>query len=92
MSLNLGYDLDEALKREGVQRDVLKKLRDAGIAEMPDSVTDHQLLLFYQACDKDFDDTIRTIVKYYMHKKNATEHFAARDPVSPHIQQCLKNQ
>lgn len=92
MTLQLGFDLAKALERENVEKTVLDKLRTSNIPKMPNSVTDQQLLLFYCACEKNFDDTTACIKNYYDHKTKAPEHFARRDPDSQKIQQCLQNQ
>lgn len=92
MSVNLGYNIEDALKREDISRQVLDDLRSANVANMPDNLTDRQILLFYMACDKNFDTAKNCIAKYYSHKLGATEHFTNRDPQSSQIQQCLKNQ
>ncbi|XP_063695585.1 alpha-tocopherol transfer protein-like [Culicoides brevitarsis] len=92
MSLQMEFDLNEALKREEVEQDVLDKLRKSDIPSMPDSITDQLLLLFYCACEKDFEVTKQVIKNYYEHKPNALEHFSKRDPDSAKIKQCLQNQ
>lgn len=91
-SLSLGFDLDEALKREDILPNVLSELRKAKISGMPESVTDQQLVLFYSACEKDFDNTKECIKNYFEHKRSSPEHFANRDPSSDKINQCLNNQ
>lgn len=91
-SLNLGFDLEEALKRTKISSNVLSELRKAKIPGMPESITDQQLLLFYDACQKDFEETKETIQNYYEHKRSSPEHFVNRDPASDKIKQCLDNQ
>lgn len=92
MSFTLGFDLDEALKREEIEQSVLDKLRHSDIPGMPDSISDHQLLLFYRACQREFDDTRNVIKEYYEHKRTTPEHFTDRNPLSAEVQQCLDNQ
>lgn len=92
MTLRLGFDLDEALKREEIEQTVLKNLRSSDIPGMPNSISDHQLLLFYRACQRDFKNTRTVIEAYYEHKKCTPEHFSDRNPLSAEVQQCLDNQ
>lgn len=50
-----------------------------------------QLLLFLDSCGG-VEEGAKVAKKYYQIKKNSPEHFSNRDPESPNIQQCLKNQ
>lgn len=92
MSLKFDFDLNTALKRENISMRTLCDLRESQPKGMPDSITDHQLLLFYSACDKDFDNARDTIQNYYKYKRNVSSFFADRDPSSDRVQQCLNNQ
>lgn len=92
MSLQMEFDLNDALKRENVEKTTLENLRKSKIPGMPESITDQHLLLFYCACEKDFNVTKQVIQNYFQHKPNALEHFSGRDPDSPKIKQCLQNQ
>lgn len=92
MSLQMEFDLNDALKRENVDKSILDNLRKSDIRCMPESVTDQHLLLFYCACEKDFNVTKQVIQNYFEHKPTALEHFSHRDPDSPKIKQCLQNQ
>lgn len=91
-TLALGFDLEEALQREDVAPNILTELRKAKISGMPENITDQQLLLFYCACQKNFENTKSTIEKYFEHKRNTPEHFSNRDPTSDKLQQCFNNQ
>lgn len=88
----LGFDLNEALKRENFSPNILTELRKAKISGMPENITDQQLVLFYGACEKNFEETKETIHNYFAHKRNTPEHFSNRDPASEKIKQCLNNQ
>lgn len=92
MSLKFDFDFEDALKREGIEKSDLTKLRDANIEGMPKIITDHQLLLFYSACNQELDETKATIESYYMHKRTVPEFFSKRDPTSEYVTHCLKNQ
>lgn len=92
MSFKLGFDLNEALKREQIEQKVLDNLRNSDIPGMPNCISDHQLLLFFRACKRDFNTTRTVIEAYYDHKKTTPEHFNDRNPLSKEVQQCLDNQ
>lgn len=92
MTLKLGYDINEALKREEIEQSVLDNLRNSNIPGMPRSISDHQLLLFFRACKREFDTTRTVIEAYYEHKRSTPEHFSDRNPLSDEVQQCLDNQ
>lgn len=92
MSLQMEFDLYDAMKRENVEQTILDNLRSADVPMMPKSITDQHLLLFYCACEKDFDVTKQVIQRYYEHKPGALEHSSRRDPDSPKLKQCLQNQ
>uniref|UniRef100_A0A336JZM6 CSON006029 protein n=1 Tax=Culicoides sonorensis TaxID=179676 RepID=A0A336JZM6_CULSO len=92
MSLKFGFDLNEALKREEVEYSVLVNLRNSDIPGMPTCITDHQLLMFFRACRRDFEVTRTVIQAYYEHKRSTPEFFSNRNPLAEEIQQCLDNQ
>lgn len=92
MSVQMKYDYKEALERENVQQTIIDDLRNSNISGLPNSITDQQLLLFYRACEYDFEETRNVIKNYYEHKRKTLEHFANRYPEAPEIQQCLENQ
>uniref|UniRef100_A0A336M194 CSON010066 protein n=1 Tax=Culicoides sonorensis TaxID=179676 RepID=A0A336M194_CULSO len=80
-----------ALKRENVSLRTLSQLRESNPEGMPKCITDHQLLLFYCACNHDMDATQNTIKNYYKHKKDVPIFFHNRDPSCNFIQNCLDN-
>ena len=92
MSHELGYDLEEALKREGLCRNDLKALRKPHIQGAPHNITDKLLALFLNACDKDIEETRKVIRLYYEARRNAPEQFSNRDVFSPQIRHCFANQ
>lgn len=92
MSLKFDFDLNGALNRENISKRILYDLRESQPKGMPDSITDHQLLLFYSACDQDFEKTRDAIQSCYKYKRNVSSFFSNRDPSSEIIQQCLNNQ
>lgn len=92
MPLHFDFDLNTALERENVSKRKLCDLRESQPKGMPDSITDHQLLLFYSACDKDFEQTRDAILNYYKYKRNVPSFFSDCDPTSESVQQCLNNQ
>ncbi|ETN60609.1 phosphatidylinositol transfer protein [Anopheles darlingi] len=92
MEHDLGYNLEEALEREGLSREDLKALRNPPIEGVPSSITDKQLACFLDACDKNIDETRKVLKIYYDARKNAPELFNNRDPLSAPVQQCFQNQ
>lgn len=90
-SLELGYDLDAAIKRQNISVDDLKRLREETVGIAPRTITDKQLALFLDSCGS-VEYARKVIDTYYTVRKNCPEHFAGRDPNSPEIQQCLDNQ
>lgn len=88
----MGYDLEEALEREGLSREDLKALRNPPIEGVPTTITDKQLACFLDACDKNIDETRKVLKIYYDIRKTSPELFSNRDPISAPIQQCLQNQ
>lgn len=90
--MDLAFDLDEALARENLSIKDIRSLRDPSIPGTPSGITDKQLALFLNACDKDIEYTRKVIECYYEARKNAPELFDDRDPTSPKVQQCLKAQ
>ncbi|XP_058116319.1 alpha-tocopherol transfer protein-like [Anopheles ziemanni] len=92
MEHDMGYDLEDALKREGLSREDLKALRNPPIEGVPTTITDKQLACFLDACDKNIDETRKVLKIYYDIRKTSPELFSNRDPLSAPIQQCLQNQ
>ncbi|XP_055544981.1 alpha-tocopherol transfer protein-like isoform X2 [Wyeomyia smithii] len=92
MPFDLGYDLDEALKREEICRDDFKALRNPPIEGAPTDMTDKQLACFLNACNKNIDQTRKVIKIYYAARRDAPELFNDTDPLSPKIRQCFENQ
>ncbi|KFB43516.1 AGAP003733-PA-like protein [Anopheles sinensis] len=92
MEHDMGYDLEEALEREGLSREDLKALRNPPIEGVPTTITDKQLACFLDACDKNIDETRKVLKIYYDIRKTSPELFSNRDPLSAPIQQCLQNQ
>lgn len=90
--MDLAFDLNEALGREDLSIKDIRSLRDPSIPGTPNDITDKQLALFLNACNKDVEYTRKVIESYYEAKRNAPELFDNRDPTSPKIQQCLKAQ
>lgn len=90
--MDLAYDLDEALIREGVSKDDLQMLRDAQIPGVPSDITDKQLLLFLNAYNKDQEKSREVIEAYYKARKNGPEFFSVRDAQSDEIKQCFEAQ
>lgn len=88
----LGYDLQEALKREGIKETDLKLLREPAIPSCPQTVTDKQLALFFEACNKDVLITRKVIQKFFECRKTSPEFFNNRDPESADIQHSFENQ
>lgn len=89
MDYELGYDLDEALKRECISISDLKALRTPPVDGVPLNVTDKQLLLFYNGCNKDVEFSRKVMKIYYDSRRNTPEHFSSRDPKSDKLQQCF---
>lgn len=87
--MDLSYDLNEALAREGLSLDDINRLREELPAGTPKDITDKQLVLFLNACDNDLDYTRKVIKDNYAARKNAPEFFNDRDPTSPQVQQAL---
>lgn len=90
--MDLAYNLEAALERENLSLKDLENLRNPAIPGVPANITDKQLLLFLNACDKNLDYTRKVIEDYYAARKNGPELFDNRDPTSPKIQQCLSSQ
>lgn len=90
-SLELGYDLEAAIRRQSISVDELRRLRDETVGIAPAGITDKQLALFLDSCGS-VDYARKVIDTYYTVRKSCPEHFAARDPNLPEIQQCLDNQ
>lgn len=90
--MDLAFDLDEALAREDLSLKDIKSLRDPPVPGVPTDVTDKQLALFLNACDKDVEYTRRVMETHYLARKNSPEFFKERDPELPKIQQCLSAQ
>lgn len=92
MDHDFGYDLEEAIKREGLSRTDLKALRAPPIDGAPLDIPDRLLACFLSACNKDVAETRKVIKIYYSDRREAPELFDNRDPLSPKIQQCFQNQ
>ena len=90
--MDLAYDLKEAMEREGLSYEDISKLREPPIPGVPLTITDKQLALFLNACDKDIPYTRKVIELYYEARKNGPEFFDNRNPTNPKIQQCLAAQ
>lgn len=92
MDYDFAFDLEEALKREGLSRDDLEALRNPPVDGAPTTMTDRQLACFLDACNKDVEETRKVIKIYYETKLDSPELFDDRDPFSAKIQQCFQNQ
>ncbi|XP_058821907.1 alpha-tocopherol transfer protein-like [Topomyia yanbarensis] len=92
MEFDLGYDLDEALKREALCKDDLQALRTPPIEGAPSNMTDKQLACFLDACNKNIEQARKVIKIYYDARRDGPELFHDRDPFNPKIQQCFDNQ
>lgn len=92
MDYELGYDLDEALKRENLSLSDLKSLRTPPVDGVPVSITDKQLLLFYNGCNKNIEFSRKVMKIYYDSRRITPEHFSSRDPKSEKLQQCFEAQ
>ncbi|CAO1404887.1 unnamed protein product [Diamesa serratosioi] len=92
-TFELIYNYEEALKRLHKEASDVGELRRAVEMEgdVPKSITDKQLLLFLEACGS-VDEAVKVIKIYYDVKENTPQLFRNRDPQSPAIQQCFKNQ
>ncbi|XP_037923823.1 alpha-tocopherol transfer protein-like [Hermetia illucens] len=89
--LDLGFDLDEALERTKISKADIELLRGRLPEDVPNNLTDKQLLLFLNACGS-IDEALKVIKIYYDARRNAPEHFNNRDPKHPKIKQCFENQ
>lgn len=87
--MDLAFDLDEALKREDLSLKDIKSLMDPPVPGVPSDITEKQLALFLNACNKDVEYTRKVMEAHYLARKNAPEFFNNRDPELPKIQQCL---
>lgn len=92
MDFDFGYDLEEAMKREGLSRADLKALRTPPVEGAPIDIPDRLLACFLSACNKDVAETRKVIKIYYDDHREAPELFDNRDPWSAKIQQCFQNQ
>ncbi|XP_062563820.1 alpha-tocopherol transfer protein-like [Armigeres subalbatus] len=92
MDHDYGFDLEEAIKREGLSMSDLNALRTPPIEGVPTDMTDRLLACFLSACNKDVSETRKVIKIYYQDRREAPELFDNRDPLSPQIQQCFQNQ
>lgn len=92
MAHDLGYDLEEALKREGLNRNDLVALRSPPIEGVPLDITDRLLTCFLSACNQNIDETRKVIKIFYDARRDGPELFNDRDPFSPKIRQCFQNQ
>lgn len=90
--MDLAFDLNEALAREGLSLEDIKRLREDLSPGTPEEITDKQLVLFLNACGNDQDYTRKVIREYYKARKNAPEYFNNRDPTSDQITQAFKTQ
>lgn len=90
--MDLAFDLNEAIAREDLSLKDIRSLRDPQIPGAPIDITDKQLALFLNACNRDLEYTRKVIEDYYVARKNAPELFDERDPTSPKTQQCLNSQ
>lgn len=89
MDYELGYDLDEALKRENLSLSDLKSLRTPSVDGVPANITDKQLLLFYNGCNRNIEFSRKVMKIYYDSRRITPEHFSSRDPKSEKLQQCF---
>lgn len=92
MEYDFGYDLEEAIKREGLSRADLEALRTPPVDGAPLDLPDRLLACFLSACNKDVAETRKVIKIYYSDHREAPELFDNRDPFSAKIQQCFQNQ
>lgn len=90
--MDLAYNFDEAVIRENLSIKDINSLRDPPIKGAPSDITDKQLALFLNACDKDVQYTRKVIEAYYLARSQGPELFDERDPASDKIQQCLRSQ
>ncbi|XP_053695187.1 alpha-tocopherol transfer protein-like isoform X2 [Sabethes cyaneus] len=92
MAFDLGYDLEEALKRQDLSREDFKAIRTPPIEGVPLNITDKQIACFLNACNKNINVTRKVIKIYYAARRDAPELFTDLDPLGPKIQQCFENQ
>lgn len=92
MDHDYGYDLEEAIKREGLSKSDIQALRSPPIEGVPLDITDKLLACFLNACKKNVQETRKVIKIYYQDRREAPELFDNRDPLNPKIQQCFQNQ
>jgi len=91
MAHELGYDLDEAIKRQNLSKENIAAIRESKVPNVPNNVTDKLIALFLDACDS-VEETKSVMSIYYQTRQSSPEHFKNRDPRSDEIQQCLNNQ
>ncbi|XP_055611347.1 alpha-tocopherol transfer protein-like [Uranotaenia lowii] len=92
MAHDFDFDLEEALKREGINKDELKALRTPAVEGVPFEITDKLLACFYDACNKKVEDARKVLKIYYEVKKSAPELFNNRDPFDAKIRHCFQHQ
>lgn len=90
--MDLLFDLEEALARENISIDDIHILRNPLPPGTPTDITDKQLCLFLNACDKDIPSTRKVIEAFYKERKNSPEFFSDRDPTSSQITQAFEGQ
>jgi len=89
--IELAYNLNEAMDRLGLTRDMIEHLRDKIklSKSIPQYIIDNQLLIFLNSCNGDVDMTISKLERYYDMKRSMPEFFDNRDLASSDIQHCL---
>jgi hypothetical protein len=87
----LGYNLEEAIKRENMKLEDIRAVNKPPVPGVPANITDKQLANFLLACGG-VEEARKVIKLYYDIRRNASEIFSQRDPENKEIQQCLQNQ
>lgn len=97
MTVELGYDYE---KTTALMQNFSQKIVDDLKAWtltldpkkcVPKNLTYKQLVLFYNACDGDVEQSKICIEKYYLYKKNAPEIFDDRDFTRDDIKEAIDN-
>ncbi|CAO1404823.1 unnamed protein product [Diamesa serratosioi] len=93
MKCDLGFNYDQAMKRQDHSPNEINKLRNKlnSLDNVSKSLTNKQILLFLDSCGG-VEGATRVMKIYYDIKKTSPEHFSNRDPENLKIQQCLQHQ
>lgn len=91
--LNLAYNPERLINNNEPSKELLESLRNLLEKEknVPQTLTDSQLVLFLHACEFDLKKAKTCITEYYSARKNGPELFDNRDVTArADIQQTLK--